>query len=373
MVISGFTRSVQVIRAFSVCAGLLLLVPQIGWAAGTPSGTTISNSATLTYVIGAGPVITANSNAVSFLVDEKINLSVLGGATTNVVPGATAQATAFTVTNLSNSPLDFNLAVTSVIAGDNFDPTACSAFVENGATAGYQPAQDTATFIDELAANANVTVYAVCDIPASVVTANTALVGLTATARGTFTGPNGTYVATGGSVGAIINQTAVADTAGSVDIVFADGAGTEDPARDAAYSAHNTYSVTVPVVMSLTKTVTSVVDPNGTGVLMPNAVMTYQIVADLTGSGTVTNLVITDPLPPETTYVTGSITVACNSGTYTGGGACSGITIPKPATSKSDTNTDSDYADFTANTVTVTLGNVAAPANIVITFKATIN
>jgi uncharacterized repeat protein (TIGR01451 family) len=277
------------------------------------------------------------------------------------------------VTNLSNSPLDFNLAVTSVIAGDNFDPTACSAFVENGATAGYQPAQDTATYIDELAANASITVYAVCDIPASAVTANTALVGLTATARGSFAVANGIYVASAGSLGALINQTAAANTAGSVDIVFADGAGTEDGARDAAYSAHNTYSVTVPVVMSLTKTVTSVVDPSGTGVLMPKAVMTYQIVADLTGSGTATNLLITDPLPPETTYVTGSITVACNSGTYTGGGACSGIPIPKPATSKTDTNTDSDYADFTANTVTVTLGNVAAPANIVITFKATIN
>jgi uncharacterized repeat protein (TIGR01451 family) len=372
MQLAGLSKFCSRAYKLSAWTCFLLIVPQVSWAAGTPSGTTISNSATLTYAIGAGPVTTLTSNTVSFLVDEKINLSVLGGATTTVVPGSTAQATAFTVTNLSNSPLDFNLAVTSVIAGDNFDPTACGAFVENGVTPGYQAAQDTATYIDELAANANVTVYAVCDIPASVVTTNTALVGLTATARGNFTGANGTYVATVGSLGAALTQTVAADTPGSVDIVFADGAGTEDGARDAAQSAHNTYSVTVPVVMSLTKTVTSVVDPNGTGVLMPNAVMTYQIVADLTGSAA-TNLVITDPLPPETTYVTGSITVACNSGTYTGGGACSGIPIPKPATSKTDTNADGDFADFTANTVTVTLGNVAAPANIVITFKATIN
>jgi uncharacterized repeat protein (TIGR01451 family) len=338
-------------RWLAVWVWLSLIVPQIGWAAGTPSGTTISNTATLAYSI-AGTAQPNISSALTFLVDEKINLTVAGGVTTNVAPGSTAQATALTVTNNSNSPLDFNLAVTSAIAvGDNFDPTACGAFVESGTTAGYQPLQDTATFIDELAADATATVYAVCNIPGTAVDTNTGLVGLTATALGNFTGANGTYVATPGSQGAAIVATAGANTQGTVDILFADVAGTEDAARDAMHSAHNTYLIAIPV-MSVTKTVASVLDPSGGAVVMPGSVITYQIAVALSGGGTVTNLVIDDPLPANTTYVPNSIIL--NS------------------VAKTDA-ADADNAQFSANTVSVSLGNVAAPANFVITFRATIN
>lgn len=327
---------------------LLLIAPQLGWAAGTPAGTTISNSATLAYSLGAAvqPDITST---VSFLVDEKVNLTVVGGVTTIVASGSTAQATAFTVTNNGNSALDFSLAVTPALAGDNFDPTACSAYVESGATAGYQAAQDIATYIDELAANATKTVYVACDIPAALVNGNTGLVGVAATARGNFNAAG--YVASAGVLGAPIVQSAVADTA-NVDIVFADIAGTEDIARDAGHSAHNTYSIGIASPLSITKTVVGVLDPNGAAVLMPGAVMTYQIAVVFPGAGTATNLVITDPLPANITYVPGSIIV---------GGA-----------TKTDA-ADADNAQFAANTVSVSLGNVAAPANIVITFRATIN
>ena len=241
-------------------AALFGLVSQSALAL-TASGTSITNQASLAYSVGGVGQTAIPSNIVSFLVDEKINLTVTGGITTSVVPGATAQATAFTVTNLSNSALDFNLAVTSVISGDNFDPTACSAFVENGVTGGYQPAQDTATFIDELGAGLSATVYAVCSIPAGATNTQTGLVGLTATARGNFTGANGIYVATAGSLGAALTQTVAADTPGSVDIVFADGTGTEDAARDAAFSDHNTYLVAT-AVLTVSKTGVALCDPS---------------------------------------------------------------------------------------------------------------
>ena len=335
-------------RWFGVVFGLLLFAPQIGWAAGTPAGTTISNSATLAYSLGAAvqPNVTST---VSFLVDEKVNLTVVGGVTTTVATGATAQATAFTVTNNGNSALDFSLTVTPAIAGDNFDPTVCSAFVESGATAGYQAAQDIATYVDELPADTTKTVYAVCNIPAALVNGNTGLVGVTATARGSFNAAG--YVATVGALGAVLVQSAGIDTV-NVDIVFADVAGTEDIARDAQHSAHNTYSIGVASALTITKTVAGVLDPNGTAVLMPGAVMTYQIAVAFPGAGTATNLVVTDPLPANVTYVPGSIIVG-------------GVTKTDAA--------DADNAQFAANTVTVSLGNVAAPANIVITFRATIN
>lgn len=326
---------------------MLLIVPQIGWAAGAPAGTTISNSATLAYSRGgvAQPSITSTA---TFLVDEKVNLTVAGGVATSVAAGSTAQATAFTVTNNANSALDFSLAVTSVIAGDNFDPAACSTFVESGATAGYQAAQDIATYIDELPADATKTVYVVCDIPAALVNGNNGLVGLTATAQGNFNAAG--YVASAGALGGVITQTAGANTL-NVDIVFSDVAGTEDIARDAKHSARNTYSISLPS-LTITKTIARVLDPKGTSVLMPGSVMTYQIAVVLSGAGTINNLVITDPLPANTTYLPGSIIV-------------NGVAKTDAA--------DADNAQFAANTVSVSLGNVAAPANIVLTFRATIN
>jgi|WetSurMetagenome_2_1015567.scaffolds.fasta_scaffold44487_3 hypothetical protein len=298
-------------------AALFGLVSQSALAL-TASGTSITNQASLAYSVGGVGQTAIPSNIVSFLVDEKINLTVTGGITTSVVPGSTAQATAFTVTNLSNSALDFNLAVTSVISGDNFDPTACSAFVENGVTGGYQPAQDTATFIDELGAGLSATVYAVCSIPVGATNTQTGLVGLTATARGTFTGPNGTYVATGGSVGALINQTVVADTAGSVDIVFADGAGTEDAARDAAHSAHNTYLVAT-AALTVSKTGVALCDPSNatsTPKSIPGGITQWTITISNGAAGA----------PATLTSITD--TLANVAATVMDPGQAAGITVP---------------------------------------------
>ena len=104
----------------------------------------------------------------------------------------------------------------------------------------------------------------------------------------------------------------------------------------------------------MNKTVLAVLDTQGTAVVMPGAVLTYQIVATLSGAGTASNLMVTDPLPINTTYVPGSIML-------------NGV-------SKTDA-ADADQAQFigATQTVSVSLGNVAAPANTVITFRATIN
>ncbi|HLY97078.1 MAG TPA: hypothetical protein VKO66_07655 [Sideroxyarcus sp.] len=284
--------------AAMLAAGLMFGAVQNAAAAGTASGTTISNSASLAYSVGGVAQTGITSAAASFVVDEKVNLTVVGGATTNVVPGATGQITTFTVTNNANSPLDFSLASNQVATGDQFDATACSVFVESGATAGYQAAQDTAVFIDELAADATATVYTVCSIPATVINTNTALVGLTATALGTFTGTNGAYVATPAAQGAAIVATAGADTPGSVDIVFADIAGTEDAARDAKHSARDTYSV-VTAALTVSKTATLLCDPFN-GVTnpknIPGAITQWSIAVANTGSAPATLTTITDTL-----------------------------------------------------------------------------
>jgi uncharacterized repeat protein (TIGR01451 family) len=113
-------------------------------------------------------------------------------------------------------------------------------------------------------------------------------------------------------------------------------------------SATGSY-ITNGLGLAVTKTVASIADPAGTAVPMPGAVLTYRIVATLSGAGTAANLVISDPLPAEVSYVAGSIKV-------------DGIA-----------KTDADNAQFSPNTVSVSLGDVAAPANVVITFRASIN
>ncbi len=374
---SGIAELGNFTHRLFLSACLLLLVPQISWAAGTPSGTTISNSATLTYSIGAGPATTAPSNVVSFLVDKKVNLLVteVTGSATSVSIGQTAAVTTFSVTNLGNDTQGFTLAAalalgnpatggTAPFTTNNFSATGLLVYVDSNGNGVYDAGVDTAASIPALAAGSSLKVFIVGDIPNTASGGQQSVVSLTATA----------VVPT--TMAALV-ATAGPNTAG-VDTVFADGAGVVDSASDAKYSAYAAYLVN-GVNVALTKTVSSVADPNGTAVLMPGAVMTYQIAVALSGSGTATNLVIADPMPTNISYLASSITVACNSGTYVaagiGAGACSGVTIPHPATSKTDT-ADGDFADFNftaANTVTVTLGNVTSPANIVITFKATIN
>jgi uncharacterized repeat protein (TIGR01451 family) len=368
LIISGFLSSLKfegalmrlaprsifnsIARLLGACPFLLLIAPQTAWALGTTSGTAISNQATLTYVIGIAPPFVQASNTVSFLVDKKVNLLVTetSGSPTSVNTGQTGAVTTFQVTNLGNDPQGFNLtpalAVGDPAAGgiapfttNDFSATGLQVFADSNANGVYDPGLDTATSISTLASGSSQNVFIVADIPVTALNGQQSVVSLTATAVTPTTM-------------AALSPTPGPDTAG-VDVLFADTAGVAvgDIASDAKHSAYDAYLVS-SVNVAVTKTVVSVLDPNGTAQLVPGAVMTYQIAVALTGAGTATNLVITDPMPAETTYVPGSIIVA--------------------GLAKTDA-ADADNAQFSANTVTVSLGNVAAPANFVITFRATIN
>ena len=90
--------------------------------------------------------------------------------------------------------------------------------------------------------------------------------------------------------------------------------------------------------MSISK-VAVVSDPFGGTQPIPGAVITYSILIEVTGTGTASNLVITDDVPANTIYNTGSL--ALNAGGLTD--------IP-----------DADAGDVTGGTITVDLGDVAA-------------
>jgi len=361
---------------------LLMIAPQLGWAAGTPSGTSISNTASLSYAIGAGPITSATSNTVSFTVDNKVNVLVAGGVITSASAGQTGALTPFTVTNNGNATQGYDLVAMNAVPGaytvnatsitDNFDPSAAlTIYLDNGAGAGtacdgvLNGTEGTAavTGIPTLAPGATACLLVATDIPASPNPGSNNGDAAVVSLHAATLWPNPIVPAEepGGAVaGNPVNPGTYppgANTAG-IDVVFADAAGViaGDSASDGAHSTYGAFSIS-GVNVTLTKTVTSVVDPSGGPVAMPGAVMSYQIAVAVSGSGTATGLVITDPLPAQTTYVAGSIVVD---------GA--------PQTDPDDPPTDNtDFGITTANAVTVKLGNVASPANHVISFKATIN
>lgn len=333
-------------RLLGLCAGLLLFAPQPGWAVGTSAGTLISNSATLTYVIGAGPPSTIDSNTVSFQVDEIIQ-SVLtwqdGTPVAVNTPGSNDVLT-FLLTNSGNGPEAFVLTRTNDLAPPpgNYTPldgSIGSIYLESGLLAGFQATGANADTVyvsgtndPILAPDTSLTIYVISNTPNVASNARgdvlLAAASLTAGAAGALPGTSLPGLGEGGGFAVVGSSRAQASETGS-------------------YIAGGLNFV-------MNKTVLSVLDPQGSTVVMSGAVMTYQIVATLSGAGTASNLMITDPMPADTTYVPGSIAV-------------DGI-------AKTDT-ADADNTQFitATKTVSVSLGNVAAPANIVITFRATIN
>jgi len=324
-------------------------------AAGTTAGTLISNSVILQCdLCGPGG---STSNVASFVVDNKVNVVVAetDGAATPVIAGQTTAVAAFTVTNQGNAVQDFALAAANIVSGatlfggiDNFDTSACIVRVESGLTAGFDPT-DSAAFIDELVPDSSRTAYVVCNVPAGVIAADLAIVSLTAT------------VLEGGAPGvpgAPLVQDTGADDPAAVQVVFADAAGSDDAARDGRHSARDAFRV--GALLTLGKSVINVQDPFGCNAasgcrIVPGAILTYRIEAVASGSGTLDELVLSDPIPANMSYVPASIVV--------------------DGTPRTDA-ADADQADFgitQPNTVTVSPGNVSAPLTTWFSFRALIN
>jgi hypothetical protein len=337
-------------------------------AAGTAAGTDVNNTASIGYSTGGVAQAAVNSNTATFKVDEKINLTVaeLGNAATSVAPNSTNQVTTFTVTNTSNATQDFRLTATQDANGvtgpfggtDSFDATNLRIFVDANNNGTYDAGTDTATFIDELAADQSRTVFVVADIPANQPNATIAAVTLTATAA---------VDGTAGTLGADQTQTAGADNATTVDIVFADGAGDTDAARDGKFSDDDQYNVTA-ATLSLTKTSKIISDPfnNTTNPKrIPGATIEYCLIAANTGGASATAATITDNLAdvPNVTYVAGSIF----TGVTVTGGVCN-----TNGTQQTDA-ADGDNASFASNLVTASVGTIATGTSTAVRFRVTVN
>jgi uncharacterized repeat protein (TIGR01451 family) len=105
------------------------------------------------------------------------------------------------------------------------------------------------------------------------------------------------------------------------------------------------------LMLRVDKEVIRVRDAQGGSTLVPGSVMSYRIRIFVQGTGIATNVEFNDPLPPQTSYVPGSMKVA--------------------GAARTDA-ADADGAEFDGTQITARLGNLSAPTQVDIEFDATV-
>jgi uncharacterized repeat protein (TIGR01451 family) len=303
------SQSVPLVRNGMSSVAFVLASLAIGtpaFAAGTLAGTDIDNIAEATYDTPSGPV-TIQSNMVRIKVDELLDVTAVttdpGDITT--APGATGNVQAFRITNTGNGDEAFRLTANTGIGGDDFDPTLTQIVLDTNNNGIYDPGVDTVYVAGSndpvLQPDQSKIVFVITSTPIAVTNGN----------RG------------GGN--AVVGTT---------------GADAEASSFLAVQAAS----------LALVKSAT-IVDPFGGNRPVPGAVITYSLVATISGAGSLTNLVITDPVPVGTTYQAASMTLE--------------------AAALTDA-TDADAGNFNGTRISVSAGNVPAGQTRTVTFKTVI-
>jgi len=315
----------------ALAAVLAVMLPGTASAVGTGAGTVIANTATATYGVGTLTGLTQASNTVNVTVQQVTDVVVAPIFSPTVNPGDTGVAAIFTVSNTGNGPDTFALTPNSTIpVGDNFDPLLSLTTVGVDLYSdGFVPGVggDSYANVVTLGADAYATILVFNNIPAGVADAYTGLTQVSATSN-TASGAPGTLAAGAG--------------VGGVNAIVGGNSGTG--------SAQATYTVS-SVVVSVVKTSAITADPYSVGApfqSIPGATVQYTLTVSVTGSGTANGVVITDPIPANTTPVAASLVI--------------------PATATGDIGTT------TPGVVTVNLGPIVGGAAAqIITFDVTIN
>lgn len=365
VIVDGSRRDAAYPRA--LVALVLLAYAGAAAAVGTGAGSRIDNAAQATYQVAGvdQPIVT--SNTVSVVVDELLDVVVTSadaGAVAVTSPSNGSVLT-FSVTNTGNGSEGFRLAVDNALAGDDFDPQAPVIYLESNGTPGLQlgGGGDTPYAAGSndpvLAHDATATVYVAADMPGGFAAGAIGSLSLRAVsltvygqagtddpASPAFPAPGTTYAGLGDAAAGGGATNAVVGPSYSVTTL--------------ELLAQGSYRVTSALV-TLAKSVVSVTDPFGGTTIVPGSVIRYQITVTVAGSGTVDNLVVNDPVPPELAFVSGSLAVAA---------------LPAGEQPDDDflpSGTDHTGFDGPNRSVVVTLGSVAAGGTPnVITFDATL-
>lgn len=359
---------------------LVVSVPGIALAVGTPSNTSVNNRAQVDYDIGTVAQLPIESSPAgnstpdigngadtTFLVDNFVDLTVVevGGVETQVNPGQANAVTTFTVTNTGNTAQDYALTPTNLVGGtvfgntDNIDANNVRVFVDSNGNGTFELGVDTGTFIDTLLQDTATTVFIVVDVPLAASNSDAANVNLSVVTNDAGSGAATPTVETAGP-----------DTA-AVDVVFG------DTGRDATEAADDSYLVS-GADLNIEKTSTVISDPFNLLVnpkAIPGALVEYTITVTNIGTVAADNVRITDLLDANVTFAPGE---------YNGGASDVQIDLgtgPTTTYCVADANDlDGDGCGLTGSTTLevdptggLTVGTVAADNPAVIRFRVTIN
>jgi uncharacterized repeat protein (TIGR01451 family) len=346
-------------------------------AAGTPAGTTITNSASVNYTVG-GTTFTQNTQPVAFRVDELISVRVTPPASPASVNSPDSnRALLFTVTNVGNAPEAYTLTPNlnpGAPVVDQFNPSPGSVgqlFVDVNGNGQLDIGVDTLISGPvTLNPDATLQVLLVSNMPAGLANGNLGVVTLTAASAT----PGAIVAGVGVPPGTTLTNGGTPAVGGpGIDAVI--GAGRNGAADSGADdSANGTYLVGT-VAVSIAKTVISVTSPLGVitsgcnvavppapcNTIVPGTVVQYQLTVTLAGSGTAQAVQVTDDIPANTTYVANSIRFNAT-----------------PRTDQADADNASCPACGNAvGTVTVVIGDVTvtagSPLTYLIDYKVSIN
>jgi uncharacterized repeat protein (TIGR01451 family) len=275
-------------------------------AAGTPAGTVISNQATVSFTDVNGNPLSAVSNIVTTTVSQVAAVTVdPDNGPVTVAPSATHYF-AHTVTNGGNGDDTINLTAAS--AGG----WTVALYNDVNGNGTYESGTDT------LLTDTN--------------------------ADGT---PDSGLLAHDGAMHILVAVTVPAGTAdGASDVTTVTGTSVFDNTKtDTATDTIDTTAPDVAVVKSVAPA----------GAQPPGTTLTYTVVVTNNGTGAANAVVLTDPIPANTTYQAGTITY--NAAARTDGA-------------------DADNADYNvtnAGQVTVTIGTLGSGASVTVTFQVKID
>ena len=318
----------------TIAAGVLLLVGGAAHAV-TPPGTIINNVARVTYTMPSlASTFTVNSTIATFQVLELVDARVQWTDTSAVIVSSpdTYKPLTFKVFNLGNAAHSFVLTTATLPGGQaKATPSTPALYVENGLQSGLQLTGPNADLslangsVVDFAAQEVKTVYAVSDIATGA--AFNAQGAITLTARSALTSIQGAAPGT---------QLSGVGTSGLDVVVGHFGGSAKD---DGGYIVQG-------AIVSTNKRVAGVVDTTGGSKAGSGSVVTYEVSIVAQGTGHLSDVTITDPLPAQTEYVASSLLL-------------DGVALP-------------DAGRVSGNTITVVVGAKTAPFTSTLQFKARI-
>ena len=314
------------------------------YGAGTGAGTTISNTASVSYEVG-GATVNADSDPVTITVQELINVTIISQDSGNVSVSSpeTGAKLKFQVTNTGNGDeaFIFNQVGLGNTAANRFEAIPSKIYIDDGDGV-FDPSIDVEydnSAPTSIAPDDSITIWVTSDIPDSLNNNDTSQVQVSASSK-TFSddgqdSPNAGDVVTGGGTS-------------STDAVYGSAAANADDTATFVVSA---------IEVSIVKGIISITDQFGTSQPVPGAEVVYSLTVTVTGTGDAESVTVTDSLPDELRLkdsAAGIITV-------------DGVDLTAVG------NDDDATYDANTNTVTVVLGTVTAgSADSIISFTTEI-